>query len=261
MKLAVIIPAYNEERRIERTLREYSGYLDNFVKKKNNFDYEILIVINNTKDRTEEIVRNCKKNNKKISCLNLKEAGKGNAIIVGFKNALERGFNLIGFVDADMSTKPEEYYKLVNYSKNYDGIMASRYLGQSVVKPKQPVKRRVVSRIGNFIIRTLFFFPYRDTQCGAKVFKREALEKIISLLGITNWAFDVDLIYQLRKAKMRIKELPTVWEDSPDSTLNIKKASTQFFLAIIQLRILNSPFGKITKIFRPIVNGLWRKIK
>ena len=53
--------------------------------------------------------------------------------------------------------------------------------------------------IGNFIIRTLFFFPYRDTQCGAKVFKREALEKIISLLGITNWAFDVDLLYLLKR--------------------------------------------------------------
>jgi len=261
MKLAIVIPAYNEEKRIEKTLMNYSEYFDSLIKNVKKFDYGILVVINNTRDRTEEIVKKIQKKKKRINYLNLKEAGKGNALIVGFKNFIQKDFDLIGFVDADMSTRPEEYYNLVKNLKNFGGIIASRYIKHSVVKPKQSLKRRIVSRVGNFIIRTMFFFPYRDTQCGAKIFRKKALEGIISQIGITNWAFDVDLIYQLRKSKISIKEYPTRWEDAIDSTLNIKKASTQFFLAIIQLRLLNSPLRKTVRMFKPIIGKLWRKVK
>ncbi len=203
MNFAAIIPAYNEEKRIGRTLENYSNYFEK-IRKNDGLDYQILVVINNTHDGTEDIVKTWHKKNKRISYLNLKEGGKGNAIINGFEKATKENFDLIGFVDADMSTKPNYFYELIKNIKNYDGIIASRYINGAKVKPKQQIKRMIVSRVGNLIIRTLFLIPYRDTQCGAKIFKKAALKKVLPSLGITNWAFDVDLIYQLKKQKLMI---------------------------------------------------------
>src|SRR3972149_6124201 len=123
MKISIIIPAYNEEKRIGKTLQAYSKHFNSLAKGK-NLDYEILVVINNTTDRTEEIVKKIQKKNKRIKYLNLKQGGKGYAIIEGFKDALKRKNELIGFVDSDMSTPPEEYARLALQMKNYDGIIA-----------------------------------------------------------------------------------------------------------------------------------------
>lgn len=260
MKFALIIPAYNEEKRIGKTLDNYSDYFEK-IRKEEKIEYEIVVVINNTKDKTESIVKEKQKQNHRIFYLNLKEGGKGNALIQGFRNSVEKSLDLVGFVDADLATSPKTFYELIKNIKNDDGIIASRYVKFAVVKPKQNLKRRIISRVGNLIIRALFLFPYRDTQCGAKVFKKNSLKKIIPELGITNWAFDVDLIYHLRKEKMKIREFPTVWSDIENSTLNLKKAAIQVLMAIIQLRILNSPFKKTFKLIKPLVEVVWKKIR
>lgn len=259
MKISIIIPAYNEEKRIASTLETYSKHFEN-LKKSKKINYELLIVINNTIDNTEKIVKKFQKKNKNIRYLNFKQGGKGFAIIEGFKDALKREDNdLIGFVDADMSTSPEEFAKLFDNIKYYHGIIASRYIKGAIVPSKQPIKRIIVSRIGNFIIRSLFLMPYRDTQCGAKIFRREAIRVILPKLGLTQWAFDIDLLYRIRKAGFRVKEHPTFWNDKEASKLNVKKASIQVFLAIIQLRINNSPFKPMLKILKPMVKYLWKK--
>src|SRR3989344_6956714 len=226
MRICIIIPAYNEEKRIAKTLEKYSYFFKNQMINKELF-YEIFIVINNTTDKTEKIVKKIAKKNKIVKYVNIKEGGKGNAIIYGFKQILNDNFDLIGFVDADMATMPEEIQKMVVKIGNYDGIIASRYIKGAEVYPKQNLNRILVSRIGNLIIRSLFLFSYNDTQCGAKIFKRKALEKVIRKLGLTNWAFDIDLLYQMKKVGLRIKEVPTVWRDVEDSKINLKKATIQ----------------------------------
>jgi len=259
-KISIIIPAYNEEKRIGNTLNEYEKFFKN-LKKQKKIDFEIIVVINNTSDKTPEIVKKYSKKYKEIRFLNFKQGGKGFAIIQGFKYALKRKNDLIGFVDADMSTSPEEYYKLILGINGFDGIIANRYSKDSFIKPKQPIKRILVSRIGNFIIRNLFLFPYRDTQCGAKIFKRKPIKDILPSLGITQWAFDIDLLYQLRKKGFKIKQNKTKWEDKEGSKLNLKKASLQMFLAIIQLRIINSPFKKLLKPLKYPIGLIWRIVR
>ncbi len=260
MKVSIIIPAHNEEKRIGKTLTEYGNFF-NRLAKENKLDYEIFVVINNTKDGTEKIVREFSKKNKRIKYVNVPQGGKGNAIIYGFKEKVKEDFDLIGFVDADLSTSPEEFYKLIININDYGGIIASRYLRGSIIKTRQPISRVIVSRIGNVIIRGVFLMSYRDTQCGAKLFRKFPLEKIIPSLGTTNWAFDIDLLYQSQKMGSKIREFPTVWTDSDRSTLKIKKASVQVFLSIMQLRIVNSPFKKSTKILKPLIRRLWNKVK
>ena len=249
MKLSIIIPAHNEEKRISRTL---SSYLSFFLKRLK--DFEIIVVINNTKDDTLKVVKSFK--NKKIKYLNFKEAiGKGGAIIEGFKAG--KG-DYLSYADADMSTNPEQFYELFSKIDNYDGIIASRWIKGARVYPRQTFLRRIASRSLNFIMKCLFLMPYYDTQTGAKLFKKEAIRKVINKLDITKWAFDIDLLYNLRKNKFNIKEIPTVWHDKPGSQLKIFKAVPEMFLALIRLRLIYSKFKFIVKLYDKLPE--WLKI-
>ena len=162
--LSIIIPAYNEEKRIKKTLKEYYSF---FVNKKRNHeinDFEIVVVCNACRDQTQKIVEEEMKKSKEIKCLNFVQGGKGFAIIEGFKDALKRKCDLIGFVDADMATSPEAFYDLFLNVKNNDGVIASRWLNGSHIKTPQTFLRRITSRGFNFLIRGILFLPYKDTQ-------------------------------------------------------------------------------------------------
>ena len=248
-KVSIIIPAYNEEKRIGNTLAAYGKFFSG-LKKSKKLNYEILVVINNTKDKTEEVVKKYQKINKNIRYVNFKQGGKGFAIIEGFKDALTRKENtLIGFVDGDMATPPEAFYDLVKNIGGFDGVIASRWLKNSVVKTKQSFLRRTLSRGFNFIVRSMFLMPYRDTQCGAKLLKKRALLMILPQLNLTQWAFDVNLLYICQKKGILIKEIPTIWEDKTDSKLDITKTPIQMFSGVLRLRLINSIFEPL---LRPI---------
>ncbi len=242
-ELSIIIPAYNEENRIRKTLEEYSI----FFSEKCGDNFEIIVVLNGCKDDTLGVVKSIAKKNKQIIYLDIKEAiGKGGAVTEGFKMA-EGG--LIGFVDADNSTKPEAFYDLVRNIGGHDCIIASRWIKGAKVSPKQPINRRIASRIFNIMTRILFGIKVWDSQCGAKLFKKEVIKSVINNLGITRWAFDVDLLYQLKKKKYSVYEIPTVWNDSEGSKLDVKKASVEMFLAIARLRLIYSPLRFIVRIY------------
>ena len=255
MKVSIIIPAYNEEKRIDKTLSAYSKYFDNLVKKK-ELNYEIIVSINNTTDKTLEIVKKHKKKNKKIRYLNLKPGGKGFAVIKGFKDALKRKNDLIGFVDADMATPPQAFHYLIKNINENSGIIASRYHKHSVVHPKQTWKRIASSRMFNALVRIVLFLPLRDTQCGAKLFKRKALERTLRTLTMSQWAFDVDLLYNMKKLGYSIKEAPTMWSDKSDSKINFLSAGPFMALGVIRLRLINSPLKFIVKAYDKITNFL-----
>jgi len=257
-KISIIIPAYNEEKRIGRTLEDYCKFFKS-KKKEKELDFEIIVVINNTHDRTEEIVKHFQKSCKELKYLNFKQGGKGFAIVEGFKEALkDKNISLIGFVDADMATPPYAFYDLIKNINNFDGIIASRYVKGAIVKPKPSIQRIIISRIFNFLVRILFLMPYKDTQCGAKLFKRKVIETIRNEIGITQWAFDVDLLYKIQKHKFKIKEHPTVWADKEYSKINFIKAGPRMALSIIRLRLINSKLKFIVRGYDLLPN--WLKI-
>ena len=147
VELSIIIPAYNEENRIRSTVECYMKYFK-------NYDFELIIIPNGCKDKTEEIVIQLSKEYKQIKYSVLKEAlGKGEALKEGFRIA--EG-NLIGFVDADDSTKPKDFEDLIKNIKDNGCIIASRYIKGSIVKPKQKFARIIASRVFNFLVRILF---------------------------------------------------------------------------------------------------------
>lgn len=252
--ISIVIPAYNEEKRIGETLEGYGEFFEQKRKKNEISDFEIIIVINNTQDKTEEVVKKFSKKYKEIKYLNFKEGGKGFAIIEGFKEALKnKKSRLIGFVDADLSTPPEAFYNLIKKIGEYDGIIANRWDKRSIITAKQSLLRRFVSRGYNLIVKILFLFNYPDTQCGAKIFKREILERNINKLVTSNWGFDVALLFCLKREEhAKIKSIPTTWNDKKESHINIKRTPVLMLLSAIRLRLIHSPFTFIVKFYRKI---------
>jgi len=250
-KVSIIVPAYNEEKRIGKMLKTYLEFFER-LRKNNLLNYELLVVINGTSDGTEMVVKEFQKNNPRLLFLNFKEAGKGLAILEGFKDALERDVNLIGFVDADMATPPEAFYDLIRKIDHHDGVIASRWIRKSIIVRKQNLVGQIKSKVFNFLVRSLFLFPYHDTQCGAKLFTMDAISKVIENVGITSWAFDIDLLYKLRKNGLNVVEVPTLWENMAETKVKLIKNSTEMAFAVIRLRLIHSPLAFIVRVYDSI---------
>jgi len=259
-KLSIIMPAYNEEKRIGNTLEKFSKYYTNLEKEK-KIKYEIYVVINGTRDDTEGVVKKYQKENKRIKYIVLKKGGKGFAVIRGFEDSLEKGYDYLGFVDADLATGPYEFWNLVLELARNDGAVADRYDSRSKIFPPYSLRRSMVSKTYSFIVRSMFYLKERDTQCGAKVFRKEVIEKILPELKITNWAFDVNILHLSKKQRYKIKSVPTVWYEIEGGHLNVMKTSVQMFFALIQLRILKSPFRKSLRLISPLIGKVYGLIK
>jgi len=238
VKLSIIIPAYNEEDRIRNTLNSYVSFFNKNYRNK----YEIMVIPNNSSYNTAEIVYQFSKENKQIRIKEIKHfVGKAGAIIEGFK--LAKG-ELVGFVDADNSAPPESFFKLIKTLDRYDGAIGSRWIKGAIIDLKQPLSRRFFSRSFNFIVRFILGLKYYDTQCGSKVFKNEHIKKILPYLSKAQWAFDIDLLYLLKRINSKIKEVPIKWRDDPRTHVDLKKAGAVGFLSVLY----SVTFGNITKV-------------
>ncbi len=222
-KLSIVIPAYNEELRIMKTLNEFYNY---FTKKYNT---EIIVVCDGNTDRTPELVAKFAKTHRAVKLLTFpKRLGKGGGIIAGLKAA--RG-DLIGFVDADSATLPADYNNLVEalLKNKIDGAIASRYLPESRILIKQPLYRKFLSRGWNFLVRILFQVPFTDTQCGAKVFRGTAIKKIIPRMQSIGFEFDVEVLWRLNREGFKVKEVPTTWAHQEYSKFRLSNVTGMLF--------------------------------
>jgi len=211
MELSLIIPAYNEEKRVLPVLDNYHNHLKNRLG--NNF--EIIVVPNNCTDRTPDIVSLYAENKPNIRILNIPHyVGKGGAVMRGF--AIAEGRH-IGFVDADNATHPIEFLKLYdtlsgNFN-NHHGIIASRKIKGAIIYPKRTPMQNLSSAIFNIKTRLLFGLKYKDTQCGAKLFKKDVAKFLVRNHTEKGWIFDVDMLYLCKKNRIRILEHPIYWSD------------------------------------------------
>lgn len=172
--------------------------------------------------------------------------GKGGAVRLGFHAA--RG-DLIAFIDADGATPPHELERLISESGGADCIIASRWSRGARVVVRQPPLRRFLGRAFNVIVRLIFGMRYADTQCGAKVFRREAIEEIIEDVETADFAFDVDLLYQLRRRGRSVREVPTLWCDKAGSTVDAIASAPKMLASIVRLRLAHSPCSNIIPLF------------
>ncbi len=223
--ISLVIPAYNEETRISDVLISYEAFLKIYS------DYEIIIVADGS-DRTGSIVGEFSKRNGKIRLLEFKtRQGKGGALVKGFERAQGE---IIGFVDSDLAVKPEDYRKLIESIDDADCAIASRRASGSHIQVRQPWTRRLFSKSFNYLVRSMFFLEISDTQCGAKVFRKEALKKILPQLRSTGFEFDVELLWKLQKDGYKIREIPIAWSHHGGSNFRLKFIPIMFWSLVMR---------------------------
>ena len=229
-RFSVVIPAHNEEMRIERTLEEYAREFS---------DSEIIVVLNGCVDGTKAVVERTAANFSNLKLIEIEHAvGKGGAVRAGFLLAKAE---VVAYADADGATPGPEMRRLCELlAPGLDAVIASRWMAGAQVSVRQPFKRRFASRCFNLAVRALFGLPFADTQCGAKVFRRDTLESVMPSIETSNLAFDVDLLFALRSQGKRIREVPTVWNDVNGSRVELLSASSKMLFSLLRLRLRNS---------------------
>lgn len=243
LSLSIIVPAYNEAARIPAFLSAYLPFFDAAFPN----DWEMIVSVNGSTDDTESVVRSFQPAHPALRLLVTPEPiGKGGAIIAATPLATGR---LVGFVDADGATPPSAFLDLVRQHRGNELLIASRYLPSSVVSPRQTLRRRFASRVFNALVRLLFKIRVTDTQCGAKIMSADAWHAVLPRVGITHWAFDVDMLFKTRRLHYPIREIPTVWSDIGGSQLRLVRVSFQMFLAIVRLRLIYSPFRFVVTLY------------
>jgi len=251
MKLSIVIPACNEEARIGAMLDAYLPYFTS----RYGGSVEFLVVVNGTTDQTARVVESYIPRYPGLRCIVEPERiGKGGAVRRGFAAATG---DHVGYADADGATPPDAFDDLVAHAGDAPVVIASRWCPGSVVHPRQPLMRRVISRVFNLLTRGLLGLRLSDTQCGAKVLRRDVVEHILASGGlVTQWAFDVDLLLQAKHGGFAIIELPTVWHDVSGSKIVVTESSIEMLAALIRLRLLYSPFRWVVDFYNRTL-GRW----
>lgn len=217
MHLSVIIPAYNEEKRILKTLFEIDKYL-----KTQNYEYEIIVVSDGSKDKTAEIVRNLQPQIANLKLIdNQENHGKGFVVKQGLIEA-KGEYRL--FTDADNSTSVDQVEKLLPYFKQgYDIVIGSRDVKGAVLANPQPWHRRILGEVFNLFVRIIVgLWGIRDSQCGFKILTAKAANGILPKCRIEKWAFDPEILKIGKKLGYKIKETPVVWVNDPESKVKLK---------------------------------------
>jgi len=227
MKYSLVIPAYNEERRITDSLHALDSYFSKHAKNQ----YEIIVVDDGSKDKTFSLLKHEKQHIPSLVIVHHKtNQGKGSAIEAGVSHArAER----IAFCDADLSTPPSDILKLLNALDTVDIAIASRYLPLSTADI--PFFRKVLSRIYNLLTRILFAHAMHDTQCGFKAFKKE-VRPVMNRITSHHFVFDLDFLMRARSAGFSIREIPVHWTYEEGTTL---KSSTPLHMLfeVLKLRV------------------------
>ena len=225
MGIDLVIPAHNEERRIDRTLRAYrAGVRDPSTR--------ILVALDCCTDRTAEVVDAHAQIDSRIEVFRYPKLGKGGVLMESFRKC---DADLIGFVDADCATPPAEFLRLVHLACRADGAIATRSHPASVLPVQRSLGRRIDSWVFSALMRALFGLPFSDTQCGAKVLRRSVVQDVVPLLSSRDFLFDVDLLVTANRLGYRIVEVPTVWCDQAGSHLSATGDARRMVLSSMRL--------------------------
>jgi len=254
--LLILIPAYNEERRIEPVLRDYAQ----FFGKNYSGEFLVVVVLNGCTDNTLGVVRRVAAEFPTVHALEFREAiGKGGALIEGLKLAAHA--DLIGYTDADGATPPRAFLDLVRHLGEADCVIGSRWMPGAIIHQSQASHRQFASRAFHKVVQLLFWMNIHDTQCGAKVMKRVVVEKIHPFLRIADMAFDINLLVSVKRAGFRILEVPTEWTDQVGSKVVLFHSSLTMFLSALRVRLIYSPFYRWLRPLRPLEGWVYKKLR
>lgn len=217
-KISIIIPCYNEGACIKENIE---NKVIPFLKQ-HDFNYELILVDDGSKDDTKKVIESI---DGIVAISYLPNRGKGGAVNEGIKAA---SGDYIMFMDADLSTDLNALLVVRNKCSQYDFIIGSRHLKESVLPQKQPLIRQFIGYVCRCLVNLKFHFHYKDTQCGFKAMKNEIAKDIANKQIINGFAFDVEYLYYAKLNKIPVLEIPVVWINDTSSTVKITSSSIQF---------------------------------
>lgn len=230
MVLSVIIPAYNEEKRLPRTLATLHHYLED-----QPYHYELIIVDDGSTDQTVPMAKHfLQQVGKGILLENGVNRGKGYSVRQG---VLHSHGEYVLFSDADLSTPIQEVEKLFYFLKQgYDIAIGSRGLGASDIQIHQPWYREYMGKIFNRFARSFMLTQFADTQCGFKCFRGKVARKLFQQQQIDHFSFDVEVLFLAARQNYRIKEVPIQWFDEPNTRVHALHDATKMFKDLLKIR-------------------------
>lgn len=230
MCLSVIIPAYNEEKRIKKTLLSVNEYLS-----RQNYDYEILVVNDGSKDQTATLVSGLSPQVKNLRLIdNQKNHGKGWVVRQGMLEA-QGDYRL--FMDADNSTAIDHVEGFLPYfQQGYDIVIGSRRIKGANIEVKQPWIRDFLGGVFRLIVHVLVPLGVTDSQAGFKIFSAKAAQAILPKQTLFGGSFDVEVLAIARKMRFKIKEVPIKWINDADSKFSGLNSMVRMLLEVLQIR-------------------------
>ena len=228
-EFSIIIPAYNEERRLPETLERIAAYV-----RISRRETEILVVDDGSTDRTAAIAESFRTKFPAFRVIaNGVNRGKGYSVRHGM---LEAHGCIVLFTDADLSAPIEEADKLFAALETHDVAIGSRALDRGLISVHQSRFREFAGVIFNTIVRLCLRLPFVDTQCGFKAFRREPCRIIFEQQRIERFGFDPELLYLARRHGLRAVEIPVRWGHSPATKVSMFRDSLQMFLDVLIIR-------------------------
>jgi len=233
-EISIIIPAYNEEKKIEKDIREVIGFL-----RKAKIKGEIIVSTDGVTDQTNNIVKKLQKEFKELKLLAEKQKiGKGAAIKKGVKIATGK---YIMFADAGLCV-PYRFIKdgIDKIEEGYDCALASRASKKSIITKGQPIYRRIGSMAFGFLVRNAIGVPrnIKDTQCGFKIYKKDVAKKLFNDLRTESFMFDIELILKAKKEKYKMTQFPVRWSNDADTKFNPITGSIINIKDLLKIKLL-----------------------
>jgi dolichyl-phosphate beta-glucosyltransferase len=229
-ELSIVIPCYNEEQRLPRTIEQIERYL-----RGSGISYELILVDDGSSDGTRRIMDEAAERNHALRLEALPQnRGKGRALAEGV--AAARGTEIL-VTDADLSTPIEELDKLRAELRKGAGVaIASRALKGSRVEVSQPIYRVLMGKAFNLLVQAVLLPGIWDTQCGFKLFSADVAHDAFARLTTDGFGYDPEVLYRAKKRGVRIAEVPVVWRNSAPTKVSPIKSSLDMFKHVVRIR-------------------------
>lgn len=228
--VSVIVPAYNEERRIRRTLETVDGYF-----RSRALSREIIVIDDGSSDGTAQVVGELARSIPGLRVISYRpNRGKGHAVRRGVEESDGR---YILFTDADNSTPIEEFDRFLPLLPHTEVVIGSRYLEDSNVVIRQPWYRVLIGRFANALIRFFILDGIRDTQCGFKAFQHDAAQVVFSRMKVQRFGFDIEALAIARLFGFSVRELPVSWYNSAESRVKPLRDSLRTFRDLVYIKL------------------------
>jgi dolichol-phosphate mannosyltransferase len=245
LRLDIVMPAHNEEHRIGPTLDSYRAVCA-------DPGTRFVVALDACTDGTADVVARHARQDARVEAREYPKLGKGGVLMEAMAAC---DGDLVGFVDADGATPPGELLRLADAAAEVGGAIACRNHPSAVLPADRPLPRRLTSAGFALAVRRLLGLPYADTQCGAKVLRRDVADEVLPALTTRDLLFDVDLLQVARDRGHRLAEVPTIWVDRDGSRVDAVKDTRRMGAGLVRLWAARRRDG----FARPALAGVGRR--